>query len=180
MIFATVGTQLPFDRLLLGLDTWAANNPHLSILAQSGVSESQFSHIRTVSHMGQAAFQEHFEQARLIVGHAGMGTILCAAELGKPVILMPRRAEFGEHRNDHQQDTADEMSRLSNVTVAADQQALHRALDQAVASDFNVATASAADEADTLAPLIETIRDFVWAPERAEPQRRFLLRRKLA
>jgi UDP-N-acetylglucosamine transferase subunit ALG13 len=46
-----------------------------------------------------------------------MGTILSAAELGKPVILMPRRAKFGEHRNDHQQDTALEMARLSNVTV---------------------------------------------------------------
>jgi UDP-N-acetylglucosamine transferase subunit ALG13 len=56
-----------------------------------------------------------------------MGTILSAAELGKPVILMPRRAKFGEHRNDHQQDTAREMARLSNVTVAEDGEALHAA-----------------------------------------------------
>ena len=33
---------------------------------------------------------------------------------------MPRRADLGEHRNDHQRDTAAEMSRLSNVTVVED------------------------------------------------------------
>jgi hypothetical protein len=65
-----------------------------------------------------------------------MGTILSAAELGKPLILMPRRAKFGEHRNDHQQDTALEMARLTNVTVVEDGEALHTELDMALARGF--------------------------------------------
>ena len=97
MIFATVGTQLPFDRLLSGLDSWAARNPEVPILAQTGASERRFGHIRTVSQLSQANFQAQFEKARLIVAHAGMGTILSAAEFGKPVILMPRLAKFNEH-----------------------------------------------------------------------------------
>ena len=120
MIFATVGTQLPFDRLLTGLDSWAARNPNLPIMAQTGVSSKPFASIQTVPHLGQSEFRKLIQQARLVVAHAGMGTILSAAELGKPIILMPRRAKFNEHRNDHQQDTANEMSRLSNVTVVSD------------------------------------------------------------
>jgi hypothetical protein len=68
-----------------------------------------------------------------------MGTILTAAELGKPLILMPRRAKFGEHRNDHQQDTVREMARLSNVSVVEDGEALHLELDRALARGFEAA-----------------------------------------
>ena len=165
MIFATVGTQLPFDRLLSGLDSWAGRNSGIPILAQSGASQRRFHHIRTVPHMGQARFQMEFEQARLVVAHAGMGTILLAAELGKPVILMPRRAKFKEHRNDHQQDTANEMNRLSNVTIVADGEALHHALDMAVSSGFETLRDAPPLQSDQLPPLIETVRDFIWKPE---------------
>ncbi|NKX43578.1 glycosyltransferase [Roseicyclus persicicus] len=162
MIFATVGTQLPFDRLLLGLDSWAAANPGVPVLAQAGATRRRFRHIACVDHMGQPAFRAAMQDARLIVSHAGMGTILSAAEMGKPVILMPRRAKFGEHRNDHQQDTVREMARLSNVTVVEDGEALHAALDAARARGFEAPARRGVAGGDALAPLIETVRDFVW------------------
>lgn len=162
MIFATVGTQLPFDRLLIGLDGWAAKNPGIPIIAQTGATKHRFRYIETVSHLSQSAFHDHFAAARLVVGHAGMGTILSAAELGKPLILMPRRAKFGEHRNDHQQDTLREMSRLSNITVAEDGEALHLALDKALACGFVVTGTESPSQPDTLSSLIDEIRDFVW------------------
>jgi UDP-N-acetylglucosamine transferase subunit ALG13 len=162
MIFATVGTQLPFDRLLLGLDSWAARTPGIPVLAQCGESRRSLRHVETVAHLGQAAFRARLEAAKLIVAHAGMGTILSASELGKPIILMPRRAKFGEHRNDHQQDTAIEMARLSNVTVVADGEALHDALDAALARGFETPTGRPELGSEGLAPLIDTVRDFVW------------------
>ncbi|MEQ9259278.1 MAG: glycosyltransferase [Roseovarius sp.] len=170
MIFATVGTQLPFDRLLAGLDSWAARNRDVPILAQTGASTRRFAHIRTLRDLPQAEFLARFRAARLIVAHAGMGTILSAAELGKPVILMPRRAKFGEHRNDHQQDTAREMARLSNVTVVEDGEALHAALDRARAMGFE-APSTAISAGPAFDPLIDAIREFVWsgAPVRPAP-----------
>jgi hypothetical protein len=82
-----------------------------------------------------------------------MGTILSAAELGKPLILMPRRAKFGEHRNDHQQDTALEMARLTNVTVVEDGEALHTELDLALARGFEApCTLAPAAGGDALPP----------------------------
>jgi UDP-N-acetylglucosamine transferase subunit ALG13 len=168
MIFATVGTQLPFDRLLVGLDRWAFRNPDVPILAQSGSSTRHFSSIRTISHLTQAEFRARVGEARLIVAHAGMGTILTAADLGKPVILMPRRAKFNEHRNDHQQDTADEMKRLSNVTVVEDGEALCEALDIAVSQGFETLDPTTRRPPE-LAPLIDVIREFVWTGENTGP-----------
>lgn len=162
MIFATVGTQLPFDRLLLGLDTWAAANPGVPVLAQAGASRRRFRHIETVGQLGQSEFRDRFGEARLVVAHAGMGTILSAAEMGKPLVLMPRRAKFGEHRNDHQEDTAREMARLSNVTVVRDGEALHAALDMALARGFEAPCLRPSVGGDGHFPLIDVIRDFVW------------------
>lgn len=172
MIFATVGTQLPFDRLLLGLDGWAAANPGIPVHAQVGASRCRLPHIETVAHLGQAEFRARLKQARLIVAHAGMGTILSAAELGKPLILMPRRAAFNEHRNDHQQDTVREMVRLSNVTVVEDDKALHAALDRALARGFGATGTRPARMGATLDPLLNEIRDFVWnAPVQGKANR---------
>lgn len=180
MIFATVGTQLPFDRLLLALDGWAAANPGVPVLAQAGASRRRFRHIETVAHLDQAEFLARFAQARLVVAHAGMGTILSAAELGKPLILMPRRAKFGEHRNDHQQDTAREMARLSNVTLVEDGEALHAEMDIALARGFEPPRRAAAAGQDALSPLIDVIRDFVWDRSADDTPRRSPVIRNLS
>ena len=162
MIFATVGTQLPFDRLLSGLDSWAAANPGVPVFAQTGPTGRVFAHLACVEQMGQAAFLARLGAARLIVSHAGMGTILTAADLGKPVIVMPRRAKFAEHRSDHQLATAAEMGALDHVSVAEDGEALHKALDCALASGFPTVPLAPASGADRRAPLVDCIRDFVW------------------
>ncbi len=180
MIFATVGTQLPFDRLLLALNSWAVRNPDVPILAQSGSSTRSFSHIETVSQLSQSQFREHFEAARLVVAHGGMGSILSAAELGKPIILMPRRAKFQEHRNDHQQDTANEMSRLSNVTVVQDGEALHEELDRTVLRGFEATPRPTVSQGNELEPLIEAVRDFVWSGFKAAETRHAEVRGKAA
>ncbi len=159
MIFATVGTQLPFDRLLLALDTWAALNRRVPVLAQTGRSAAAFAHLRTTAHMDQAAFHQACDEAQVIVAHAGMGTILTALELGKPLILMPRRSDLGEHRNDHQRDTAAEMSSLSNVTVVEDSAALCVALNQVLVAPRSGGSRTAAVAPP---PLIEAVRAFIW------------------
>jgi UDP-N-acetylglucosamine transferase subunit ALG13 len=169
MIFATVGTQLPFDRLLAGLDSWAALNPGIPILAQTGRTARTFAHIDAVRDLDQTAFRARFTEARLVVAHAGMGTILSATELGKPIILMPRLARFGEHRNDHQRDTAAEMARLSNVTVVEDGEALHAALDAARARGFAFAS-DIPGTAEAAATLIAALRDFVWSDAAPRPR----------
>jgi UDP-N-acetylglucosamine transferase subunit ALG13 len=66
-------------------------------------------------------FEETCRTASRIVSHAGIGTILTARRLGKPLIVFPRRVEFGEHRNDHQVATIRHLNSLPGVHVAEDE-----------------------------------------------------------
>ena len=166
MIFATIGTQLPFNRLLSGLNSWAARNASVPVFAQVGSTSHCFRYLNTVSAMSQSEFRQNFQTARLVVAHAGMGTILSALELGKPLVIMPRRTQFGEHRNDHQQDTAHEMARFPNVVVARDGEDLHSTLDRALDSNF-AWPPTASLENDEPAAILEALREFVWAQQAA-------------
>jgi UDP-N-acetylglucosamine transferase subunit ALG13 len=166
MIFATVGTQLPFDRLLSALDNWAASHPEVSVKAQTGRTDQKFAHMECAESLGQTDFTTAFETARVIVAHAGMGSILSASELGKPILLMPRRAAMGEHRNDHQLDTAAEMAALPNVTVVQDANDLAAALDRILAQPQtgDAGSAFASEQ------LINNLKHFIFATTPQETQ----------
>ncbi|OZB19064.1 MAG: hypothetical protein B7X55_04055 [Rhodobacterales bacterium 34-62-10] len=171
MIFATVGTQLPFDRLLSALNDWAHLNPNVPVTAQTGAIRTQYAHLTCHTHLDQAAFAAQMAQASVIVAHAGMGTILAAAEAGKPVILMPRRAAYGEHRNDHQLATAAEMAVLSNVTVIDDARDLGAALATTLAATLAKTATVQPRLAATASPrLLDTLKDFIWL-ENTRPAR---------
>ena len=130
MIFVTVGTQLPFDRLVRALDQWALNNPHEEIFAQIGQAEYIPENIEWARTISADLFRSKLEQCHLVVAHAGMGTIISAAELGKSVLVLPRRADYGEHRNDHQLATADQLRHLNGLEVADDCEKLMQLLDE--------------------------------------------------
>lgn len=129
MIFATVGTQLPYDRLIRALDEWAMLNPAVDVFAQTGVTEYKPKHMRWARLVSKDSFLDHLQAADTVVAHAGMGTIITGVEYGKRTIVMPRRAEFGEHRNDHQLGTARRMSHLHGLQVVQDAEELADALD---------------------------------------------------
>ena len=118
MIFVTVGVQLPFDRLICAMDRFAADHPDIEIIAQTGVTPYQCRHMQAYARLESREFQSFVERAELIVAHAGMGSILTALELGKPIIVLPRVARLGEHRNDHQAATSQYMAQADLVRVA--------------------------------------------------------------
>lgn len=105
MIFVTVGTQLPFTRLIDAMDEIAGRLDE-EIIAQTGPGEGNWSNLDCRKNLEPEEFGKLFSAARVIVAHAGIGTILSARSRRKPLILLPRRFSFGEHRNDHQMATA--------------------------------------------------------------------------
>ena len=130
MIFVTVGTQLTFDRLIGAVDEWAGRAPGREVFAQIGPSELRPRHIEHARFISPAECRERMQSASAVVAHAGMGTILTALEMGKPVLVMPRRATLGEHRNDHQLATAHRFAALGTVKVAFDELELPQRLDE--------------------------------------------------
>ncbi|UFS68820.1 hypothetical protein LPW11_13020 [Geomonas sp. RF6] len=129
MIFVTVGTQLPFDRLIRTVDDWAGAHPEVEVFAQVGPSEMRAAHIETVPFVAPDEADRRFRQADLIVSHAGMGSIITALKYKKPILILPRVAAQGEHRNDHQMATAKWLGVRRGITVAWTEQEVSRYLE---------------------------------------------------
>jgi UDP-N-acetylglucosamine transferase subunit ALG13 len=130
VIFVTVGTQLGFDRLIRAVDVWAAAaGGGREVFAQIGPGDYVPRHMKYSPFISPQECLDRMAHADAIVAHAGMGTILSALELAKPVLVMPRQAALGEHRNDHQLATARRLAALGHVSVAADERELALALD---------------------------------------------------
>lgn len=124
MIFVTVGGQLPFDRLVHAVDRWATQQQGADVFAQIGDSSSPPKHIEWQRLLSPPDFQAKAREAQVVIAHAGIGSILTALDLGKPIVIMPRRAHLGEHRNDHQWATVKHLSKDIGVVVAADESEL--------------------------------------------------------
>ena len=155
MIFVTVGAQMPFDRLVRVVDEWARRVGRDDVFAQIGPSRQRPAHIRWKCFLTPAEFRQHVESARVLVTHAGVGSILTGLEFGKGILVMPRRQAMRETRNDHQVATA-ERFKARGIAVATDEHELARCLDRL---DELIPVKPIAPCAS--AELIDTIRDFI-------------------
>lgn len=156
MILVTVGMQLGFDRLIAAMDALA---PKLGmpVIAQTGKGSYVPRNMEARAKIAPAEFEALVERSRLIVSHAGIGTVLTAARCRKPVLLMPRRAALGEHRNDHQLATVAKLAGRPGILVAEDESALADGIAEGLAlKDWSgVQSATARQLHDALAAFIE-------------------------
>jgi UDP-N-acetylglucosamine transferase subunit ALG13 len=155
VIFVTVGTQMHFDRLIAAVDEWAGMARAKDVFAQTGPSRYLPKQIETKPFITPREFHDRAAQARIIIGHAGMGSILTALEFGKRILVMPRRSNLGEHRNDHQIATAKYFAMEGRILVAWDKEELFTKLDELSDERVEPISATASPE------LIATIRTFV-------------------
>jgi UDP-N-acetylglucosamine transferase subunit ALG13 len=117
MIFLTVGTQLPFERLIQCVDELCEKNPELEVFGQIGHCEYIPKHFKYNETLSIQEFNKLFLSADYVISHAGMGSILTALSNNKPILMMPRQVKFSEHRNDHQLGTAKNFSDKSGCYV---------------------------------------------------------------
>lgn len=127
MIFVTIGTQIPFDRFIKIIDELAGviNETFIVQALYGNYSPQNFS---VVSFITPDEFDKIAQKARLIISHAGIGSILSAIDYEKPIIIFPRLASLGEHRNDHQMATAMAINEKGYAYVAYDKKQLKELL----------------------------------------------------
>ncbi|MCX7888539.1 MAG: hypothetical protein N2422_02270 [Rhodobacteraceae bacterium] len=118
MIFVTVGSMFPFDRLIRVMDDWAATAAPGRILAQIGHGSYVPRHMEHVRRLSQADFTATMAASDLIVAHAGMGTVITAGRVGRPLVLLPRIEKWGEHTTDHQIATANWLRGKPGIFIA--------------------------------------------------------------
>lgn len=129
MILVTVGTQLPFDRLIRIIDE-AAPGIGQPVFAQTAGGAYVPQNIGWQAMVKPMEFDALMAEASFIVGHAGVGTVLMAQKHMKPIIVFPRRASLGEHRNEHQLATVAALENRQGIYVARTREQLVELLDK--------------------------------------------------
>jgi UDP-N-acetylglucosamine transferase subunit ALG13 len=154
-VYMTVGTQLPFDRLVKAMDEWAGRSG-ACVTAQIGKTDFRPKNMEWRNFMESDEADRLIRESDLVAAHAGMGTILNRLQVGRPLVIMPRRAHLAEHRNDHQQATAARLAHLSCITVVEDERSLAATLDSFRPQSAVTSISSSASPA-----LLQTVRDFI-------------------
>jgi UDP-N-acetylglucosamine transferase subunit ALG13 len=162
LIFVTVGSVDPFDRLIRAMDEWAGAQGRKDVFAQIGKSAYVPRHIGYTQFLSPTEFRERIRTARLIVAHAGTGSIIAALEAGIPIIVMPKLANLGEHRNEHQVATARRFGQKQGILVANDEKDLLLKLQE---EENHSAPSAITPQASP--DLISAIRKFIFQTDTA-------------
>ncbi|MFZ2147121.1 MAG: PssE/Cps14G family polysaccharide biosynthesis glycosyltransferase [Sedimentisphaerales bacterium] len=121
MIFLTVGTQFPFDRLVRAVDNiFDQGLIDEEIFAQIGETSYKPRNFESVASLEKKVFDERFKRASSVISHAGVGTITMALKNHKPLLIMPRMKRYKEHVNDHQVATAKKFEELGHILAVYD------------------------------------------------------------
>ena len=131
MIFITVGTQFPFNRLVKSFDKVISQNPFKEdVFAQIGHSSYRPHNFEAVPFLEKPLFDKYIRKASYVISHAGMGTICATTKHNKPLLVMPRQQIYGEVVNDHQIAIARRFEQLGYILVAYEPEDLAMKLTQ--------------------------------------------------
>jgi UDP-N-acetylglucosamine transferase subunit ALG13 len=153
MIFVSVGThEAPFDRLLLAVRDLRLDE---ELVVQHGPSSVRCE--RATTEFDYLPFEQVVElvrEARVVVTHAGVGSVMLALSNDKRPVVMARVRELGEHVDDHQLELATRLDGAGLVELVED----GAGLAAAVARSTQVPTAD-----DAALWLGDSLRDYLAA-----------------
>jgi len=154
-VFVTVGTQLPFDRLVEAVDKWCEHRTGIEVIAQTGNSSYVPRNFASQAFMHPEETAQLLANADVVFSHAGMGTIIQRIECGRPILVLARAARLNEHRNDHQLDTLRRLSHHPLVIPIKDESDLDCAYVRSLRLNSGQGTPLRTSQA-----LLESIRSF--------------------
>ncbi|MPM24604.1 hypothetical protein SDC9_71087 [bioreactor metagenome] len=133
MIFVTVGSHYQgFDRLIKKMDEIAGKTDE-EVIMQIGYTKYKPANSQYFDFAGYSKIKQLNNEARIVVSHAGVGSILTALEQKTHLIIVPRLKKYDEVVDDHQLEIARQLSENPNVTIFYDVENL----DEFLKSDFS-------------------------------------------
>jgi beta-1,4-N-acetylglucosaminyltransferase len=127
LIFVTVGGMRAFERLVKEMDRIAGELDE-QVVMQLGSTDYEPKNCDYFRFMPRNDMEEFHAGARVVVCHAGSGSILMTLAHNKPLVLVPRLKRYGEVFDDHQLEIAREME-SRGVTVVYDISNLESAIE---------------------------------------------------
>ena len=119
MIFVTIGSAvegIEFTRLIKKMDEIAERIDE-EVIMQIGTASYEPKNAKYFRYTSYQENLSYFQKASLVIGHSGTGTILNARKFITPIIVVPRRHQYGEHVDDHQVELAHKMQRIPGIYV---------------------------------------------------------------
>ncbi|MFP7492547.1 PssE/Cps14G family polysaccharide biosynthesis glycosyltransferase [Terribacillus saccharophilus] len=104
MILVVLGThELPFTRLLEEVERLKRENIITDeVVVQAGHTKFESDLLTIKPFVNYEVMDQLMEEARLVITHAGTGSVISALKKGKKVIAAARLKKYGEHNDDHQ------------------------------------------------------------------------------
>ena len=120
MIFLTIGTwRVGYDRLVEAIDKLIGSGVITDeVIAQTGYGSYEPKNMTVMDFCSPEEFANLISRAKLMISHAGMGTIIEAVKRAKPIVVIPRKPNLGEIDNDHQFTTAKQLEAEGKILVA--------------------------------------------------------------
>jgi UDP-N-acetylglucosamine transferase subunit ALG13 len=137
----TVGTVLPFDRLVAGVAGLKADGllPE-AVWAQIGAGGRARADFVAVEAAGFDEMQARLADAELLFTHGGTGSLVTGLKAGCRIVAMPRDPARREHYDDHQMEIVDAFEARGLIAVARETADLPAALAKARAMTVRQAT----------------------------------------
>jgi UDP-N-acetylglucosamine transferase subunit ALG13 len=101
------------------------------VFAQTGNCTYAPKNFQHKKFLGDSEYEKMVENADVIISHAGAGSIINALRNRKPLIIVPRLVEYGEHTNSHQVDLAKAMHERKKAIACMEISKLEQCLKDA-------------------------------------------------
>lgn len=172
LVVLTVGTDThPFDRLVAWMGRWAAAHPDVEVVGQVGTSTHDPAPMAAEPLLPFPDLVDLVGRAAAVVCHGGPATVADVRATGRTPLVVPRRADLGEHVDDHQVRFSRHLEAVGDAVVIHHLDDLEHHLTRAVAEPSRYRV-----EPDRL-ELDAAIRRFADLVDALEPRRRPLWRR---
>jgi UDP-N-acetylglucosamine transferase subunit ALG13 len=116
-VFVTVGTA-PFPRLTDAIDR-ISGNLNIKTIMQTGTSKFQASNSECFEFCDYCDIIKLMQDAKIVILHAGVGSVLSALSQNSTLIVVPRQLAYGEVNDNHQSEIASILSQ-EGVHVCSD------------------------------------------------------------
>lgn len=94
---------------------------HEQVILQSGTSNLQTPGVIRYTFLSHSSFSSLLKQARVVITHAGPGTIYECLRLGKKPIVVARTLKFNEHVSEHQTAFAQDLVKQKRIFLASNE-----------------------------------------------------------
>jgi UDP-N-acetylglucosamine transferase subunit ALG13 len=151
MIVVTTGTnEWAFDRLVRAAAAIDGDEP---LFVQYGASREPHGRGEWVDFTSFDELEACMRQARVVVSHAGVGSIMLARRCGHRPIVLPRLGRLGEAVDDHQVDMGRRLHASGLVTLVESEGELFEAVRAGVSDEASLSVPAMAGAAALVADL---------------------------